>query len=204
MNVKLSKEQKIRVQGSKEIALLMRQVLLRDNRLGREREHFWVIGLDSGNYISYIELVSLGTSKRTLVDPMGVFSFALQKHCSAIILVHNHPNGKMEPSAADRVLTDRLIQVGKIVMIDVHDHVIISSKNNDFYSFVDSGLMQKLEESTDFIPPYKLIEQAKKLASEVAHRNAMEKVAKTLKKEKMDVKLIALATGLTAKEIEKL
>lgn len=204
MNVKLTKEQKIRVEDSKDIAYLMRQVLLRDNKRGREREHFWVIGLDAGDLISYIELVSLGTHKRTLVEPMEVFSFALQKHCAAIVLVHNHPSGKMDASAADRVLTDRLIQVGKIVLIEVRDHVIISSKDNGFYSFVDTGLMQKLEESTDFVPPYKLIEQAKKLATDLAKKAERIKIAQAFKLKGVDVKTIAAATGLTEKEIDKL
>lgn len=204
MNVKLSKEHKIKVQESKDIAIIMRQILLRDNKLSREREHFWVVGLDAAFHILYIELVSLGTMKKTLVEPMEVFSFALQKHSAAIILAHNHPGGTMKASFADKDLTNRLIQVGKIVGLEVLDHLIIDSKKSAYVSFADDGLMDELAMSTDYIPPYKQIQAIKKLAAEQAHRNAMEKVAKTLKKKKTDLKLIALATGLTVKEIGKL
>jgi DNA repair protein RadC len=204
MNVKLSKEHRIKVSEAKDIALIMRQILLRDNKLSREREHFWVVGLDAGNHILYIELVSLGTMKKTLVEPMEVFSFALQKHSAAIILVHNHPSGTMKASFGDKDITNRLIQVGKIVGLEVLDHIIIDSKKSAYMSFADEGLMDELEMSTDYIPPYKLIEQVKKLASELADRKARIEIAKTMKKKKVEPKVISQFTGLTVKEIGKL
>ncbi len=204
MNVKISKDHKIKVKESAAVARIIRQILLRDNLLSREREHFWVVGLDTGSFIVYIELVSLGTAKKTLVDPMEVFSFALQKHCSAIILVHNHPSGTMKPSVEDKRITDRLIQVGKIVGLEVYDHIIITSKTEEYLSFEDTGVMAELEESTEYVAPYKLVEKAKKLATEVAVRKTKIEMAKNLLKKKVDVKIIAQVSGMTVKEIEKL
>ena len=204
MKVKISKEQKIKVKESGDIAIIMRQILLRDNKLSREREHFWVVGLDAGDHILYIELVSLGTMKKTLVEPMEVFSFALQKHSAAIILVHNHPGGNMAASFGDRDITNRLIQVGKIVGLEVMDHIIITSKKSAYMSFSDDGLIDELAMSSDYVPPYKLIEQAKKLATENAIRKNSFDIAKVMKKNKVDMKMISKFTGLSVKEIEKL
>jgi DNA repair protein RadC len=204
MNVKINKDQKIKVNESASIAKIMRQILLRDNMLSREREHFWVVGLDIEHFIIYIELVSLGTMKKTLVEPMAVFSFALQKHSTAIILIHNHPGGNTKPSVDDKRITDRLIQVGKIVGLEVMDHLIICSKTEEYLSFADEGLMEELENSTDYVPSYKLIEQAKKLATQNAIRKTSLDIARNFKKKKIDPKTISAATGLTLKEIEKL
>ena len=111
MNVRLTKAQKINIANSDDVFAVMRQILRRENRLGRNKEHFWVIGLANNHQILYIELVSLGSITATIVEPMDVFSWALQKRCVKIILVHNHPGGTLQPSLADKEITDRMIQV---------------------------------------------------------------------------------------------
>src|SRR5438105_5881644 len=101
MNVKLTTTQKIKVLNSDDIYNIMQQVLLRENKIDRNKEHFWIIGLSQVNKILYIELISLGTISATIVEPMEVFSIALQKRTVQIILVHNHPSGELKPSNAD-------------------------------------------------------------------------------------------------------
>jgi len=160
MNVKLTPTQKINVLNSDDIYSIMQQVLLRENKIGRNKEHFWIIGLSQINKILYVELVSLGTISATIVEPMEVFSIALQKRTVQIILVHNHPSGELKPSPADQELTDRLLQVGKFLTIPVIDHLIISEKN--YYSFADNELLEKLNESKKYVLPYKEIERIKK------------------------------------------
>ncbi len=77
MNVRLTKAQKIKVLNSHDVFLVMQQILLRENRIERGKEHFWVICLSNSNKILLIELTSLGTASQTLVDATEIFSFAL-------------------------------------------------------------------------------------------------------------------------------
>ncbi|WP_417800293.1 JAB domain-containing protein, partial [Tenacibaculum sp.] len=109
MDIKLTEQEKIKILNSDDIYGIMQKVLLRESKIDQNREHFWVIGLANNNRILFIELISLGTVNATLVEPMEVFSFALQKRAVKIILCHNHPSGELKPSEADKDISDRLI-----------------------------------------------------------------------------------------------
>ena len=139
MNVKLTKEQKIKVANSEDVFSIMRQVLKRENKLGRQKEHFWVVGLNVNNVIAYIELVALGSVSKIIIKPVEVFSFAVAKKCESVILVHNHPSGDLTPSKSDIDLTNKLVNGGKFLEIKVLDHLIISTK--EYLSFVDKKLL---------------------------------------------------------------
>ncbi|WP_345741602.1 JAB domain-containing protein [Tenacibaculum mesophilum] len=177
-------------------------MLLRESKIDQNREHFWVIGLENNNRILIIELISLGTINATLVEPMEVFSLALQKRAVKIMLCHNHPSGELTPSDNDKNLTDRLIQVGIIVNTHVIDHLIISDKS--YLSFANTGLLQELEKSTKYVPKYVLEQRLKKEAAEIAKRNEKIEIAKNLKRKGIDTGTIADSTGLTIEEVEKL
>jgi DNA repair protein RadC len=170
MNIKLTKEQKIKaVNTPQSVYSIMQRILLRENKIDRNREHFWTISLDTANKILNIELVSMGTVNAVLVEPMEVFSVPLQKRAVNIILVHNHPSGEVKPSEADKEITDRLIQVGRIINIQVIEHLIITEKS--YYSFADSGLLKRLELSLKYVPAYEIKEQSKKEMARVMKRN---------------------------------
>lgn len=139
MNVKLTKDQKIKVANSEDVFSIMREVLKRENRLSRQKEHFWVVGLNINNVIAYIELVALGSVSKIIVKPVEVFSFAVAKKCESVILVHNHPSGDLTPSKADIDLTKKLVNGSKFLEIKVLDHLIISTK--EYLSFVDKKLL---------------------------------------------------------------
>jgi DNA repair protein RadC len=126
MNVRLTKEQKIKIANSEDVFAIMQAVLKRENRLSRQKEHFWVIGLTPANVIAFIELVSLGSLNIVVVKPLDVFHLAAAKNLPKIILVHNHPSGKLEASEADIRLTQRLIAGAELLEIEVLDHLIIS------------------------------------------------------------------------------
>ena len=157
MRVKLTSEQKIQVLNSRDIALIMQQVLLRENKIGRSKEHFWVVCLSNSNRILLIELISLGNAKKSIVDPTEIFSFALQKRAVKLIMVHNHPSGELQPSKEDEDITDRMYQVGLFLDVPVIDHLIISETG--YYSFVDSGLLLKLSKSKKYVLKYKKEEE---------------------------------------------
>lgn len=137
MNVRLSKEQKTKIANSEDVFSIMRAVLMRQNRLHRQKEYFWSVGLNTANDILYIELVTVGTLNKNIVDPVELFSFAVQKKCKKIILVHNHPSGHPKPSKPDRELTSMLQQGAAVLRIAILDHIIITEEN--YYSFADEG-----------------------------------------------------------------
>ena len=202
MNIKLTEAERIKILNSDDLYGIMQKILLREQKIDQNREHFWVIGLENNNRILFIELISLGTVNKTFAEPMEVFSFALQKRAVSIILCHNHPSGELRPSDEDKDITDRLIQVGIIVDLKVIDHLIISDKS--YLSFKDIGLLEELEKSTKYVPPYVLAKRMKKEAAEIAKRKNTIEIAKQLKRNGVDNETISLSTGLTIEEVEKL
>ena len=139
---------------------------------------------------------------QSIVEPMDIFSWALQKQVPMIVLVHNHPSDELEPSEADKNLTDRMIQVGNIVNVKVVDHLIITTK--DYYSFERMGLMAKLRLSKKYLLPF--IEEAlvKKEGLKEGEKKRSIEMAKVMKKEGESIEKISKYTGLTKKEIDKL
>jgi DNA repair protein RadC len=119
MNVTLTKAQKVRILNAKSIYDIMREVLLRENSIDRNKEHLWLVCLSASNRLLMIELISLGSVHSTIVEPMDVFSFALQKRAVKLILVHNHPSGELEPSPPDIEITERMYAIGKFVRVPV-------------------------------------------------------------------------------------
>lgn len=96
-------------------------------KLGREkREHFAILLLDSRNNLVKMSDISIGTLDANLVHPREVFKEAIQSSAAQVILVHNHPSGDAEPSEDDLEITKRIIEAGKIIGIDVLDHIIIT------------------------------------------------------------------------------
>ena len=206
MNVKLTKAQKIRLTSSADIYKIMQQVLLRENKIDRNKEHFWTIGLDNANRILYIELVSLGGTASAPAEPMQIYRVAILKGAVQMVLVHNHPSNEVKASREDRNITDRLIQVGNIIGIKVIDHLIIGEQT--FNSFNDTGELEKIEESTQYMPSYKLQAQIKKEAEETGkEKGKTEKVKELLKmmvEKKYTVKQIMELTGISKAQAEKL
>ncbi len=97
MNIKLTDKHKIKVKESDDIFEVMRHILLRDNKIDREKEHFWLICMANNNLIVNIELVSLGSVNAVTVKHMNVFRVAVLKGAVKVILCHNHPSGEMKP-----------------------------------------------------------------------------------------------------------
>jgi DNA repair protein RadC len=102
-------------------------------------EEFKVILLNRSNRVLGIVDISMGGVSGTYVDPKVVFAVALKGNASGIILTHNHPSGSIRPSEADIKLTKRLGECGKLLDINVWDHIILSKES--YYSFADDGVM---------------------------------------------------------------
>jgi DNA repair protein RadC len=103
-----------------------------------DREHFKIILLNTKNHVLQTHTVSIGSLNASVVHPRECFRPAIAAQAAAIILVHNHPSGDVEPSAEDVSLTRRLMSAGDLLGIKVLDHVIIGG--NKYFSIVDKGV----------------------------------------------------------------
>ena len=106
-----------------------------------KKEHFIIFYLDSRNQEIKRETVSMGALNANLVHPREVFEPAVKNLSAQIILAHNHPSGDPEPSADDLKITKRLVETGKILGIEVVDHIIVTK--NGYFSFADHQLLTK-------------------------------------------------------------
>ncbi len=105
-----------------------------------DKEHFYIICLDSRNRVIDSEiLISVGSIETSIVDPRIIFKEAISKNASSVILVHNHPSGGPEPSNNDIEVTKQIKKAGKILGINVFDHVIIGK--NSYESIGQESLM---------------------------------------------------------------
>ena len=109
-------------------------------RIGdREREIFCVLYLNSQHQLLDVEELFMGTIDGAAVYPREIAKAALARNAAAVILGHNHPSGTTEPSAADRRITQRIVEALGLLDIRVLDHVIVSAESS--FSFAESGFM---------------------------------------------------------------
>ena len=103
----------------------------------KDKEHFLALTLDGASRVIDTHIISIGTLNQSMVHPREVFYPAIQDRAAAIIIAHNHPSGECSPSLADKKVTVRLKEVGKLVGIDVIDHIILTREG--YYSFQDEN-----------------------------------------------------------------
>ncbi len=106
---------------------------------GKQKEYFVALYLNARNQLIYKETISVGTLTASLVHPREVFEPAIRHFTSSVVIAHNHPSNNSEPSDEDIKLTEDLIRAGRILDIDLLDHIIIT--NNSYVSFKEKGLM---------------------------------------------------------------
>ncbi len=104
-------------------------------------EVFIVVLLDSANHIINHKQISEGTLDASMVATRDIFKAAIMHNAKSVILLHNHPSGNPEPSAADIQITNKIVEAGKIMNIEVLDHLIIAKR--EFTSFAERNLLQK-------------------------------------------------------------
>lgn len=103
----------------------------------RKQEHFLCATINGANEILNIRVVSMGLIDRSPVHPREVFADALTDRASAIIIAHNHPSGGLEPSPSDINITAQLKEAGRIVGLELLDHIIFN--RSGYYSFLEEG-----------------------------------------------------------------
>jgi DNA repair protein RadC len=120
--------------------------LLREQARTLEREHFWVLYLDRRNALKTRPVqVSAGLLDASLVHPREVFKAAVEHSAAAVVLVHNHPSGDPTPSAEDIRITRQLVDAGRVMDLQVLDHVVLGKPRagtaHDFVSLRENGLV---------------------------------------------------------------
>jgi DNA repair protein RadC len=109
-----------------------------------KKEHFVVFFLDTQNQEIKREIISVGTLNSSLIHPREVFEPAIKNLASHIIIAHNHPSGSLEPSGEDLAVTKRLIDAGRLLGIEILDHVIVTKTS--YTSFKEKNLLAAMAE----------------------------------------------------------
>lgn len=112
--------------------------LLRGRIANRDRENFVAVLLNTKNEVLEIPTISIGTLSNSLVHPREVFKPAVRASAASVVLAHNHPSGKVEPSREDREITGRLVDAAEILGIEVLDHIIVG---DGYFSMKERGML---------------------------------------------------------------
>jgi len=103
-----------------------------------DREHFKIVMLNTKNQVLGIELIFVGSLNTSVVHPREIFKACIRRSAAAVILAHNHPSGDPTPSPDDVEVTNRLVSAGRLLGIDVLDHLIIGERK--YISLREQGM----------------------------------------------------------------
>jgi DNA repair protein RadC len=192
MTIKLRPDQKnAPVPEPAALYLIMREVLMREKGIDKNREHLWVASLAKDMTLLNLELISIGNTSAAPVEPSAIFSIALQKDSKYIVLIHNHPSGHVKPSEADDEITKRMYAIGGLVNCQLFDHMIISEKG--YYSYRESDRLATFVGVINAFDP-RGQKELERLREELVLRNkAIQQYEKELKAHKTRLKNIKKA-----------
>lgn len=105
-----------------------------------DRELFIALYLNTKNCVTGIEVISIGSLNASIVHPREAFKGAILHNAASLIVAHNHPSGDTTPSKEDISVTERLVEVGDVMGIEVLDHIIIG-EGRDYLSLKEQGLI---------------------------------------------------------------
>lgn len=131
---KLSNGEKVIIKSSKDAAVVME-----DSLRGLSKEYFQILMVNTKNHLLGIETISIGSLNSSIVHPRELFYPAIKRSAACIILDHNHPSGDPYPSEEDINVTNRVIDAGEILGIEVLDHIIIGEST--YYSFKEEKII---------------------------------------------------------------
>lgn len=138
MQARLPREQKVGVLNGYNLWQVMAQILTRQSKIRQRHEYLWCVGLHSDSTIDFIELMGTGSLSTVQIEPRELFRMAVIKNVARVILVHNHPSGRLVPSQHDKTFTSDMAYAGKILGVEILDHLIISTK--DYFSFKENKI----------------------------------------------------------------
>ena len=106
-----------------------------------DREVMCVVNLKSNGHPINCHIASVGALNETIAHPRELLKSAILSNAAQILLIHNHPSSRLNPSEQDVQLTDRMAQVCKLIGISFADHVIVGGENKEYFSFREKGIL---------------------------------------------------------------
>lgn len=107
-----------------------------------DREVVCVINLKSDGTPINCNFASMGAINQAIAEPRELFKSAILSNAATMILLHNHPSGKLEPSKEDTMITDRLLKLSVLLGIPLIDHVIVGGDNSRYFSFKEKEMLE--------------------------------------------------------------
>ena len=132
------KDSNITVHEADEVAKVFQDILALEDTIEQEKEHYYVMHLNSKNRVLMVELVTVGTVSSSLVHPRETFRRAVIAGSTSIIIAHNHPSGEVDPSDEDTKVTRLIFDAGNLLGITMLDHIIFTT--DSYFSFRKNGL----------------------------------------------------------------
>ncbi len=129
-----TEEEKDVIKSSTDVFRIMQPILS-----DLPHEEFWVLYLNNSNKVLLKHQISKGGITSTLVDVRLLYKKALELSAVGLILCHNHPSGKIQPSVSDKSLTEKIKTGGLSLDIKLLDHLIVTQKS--YFSFTDEGII---------------------------------------------------------------
>jgi DNA repair protein RadC len=132
-----------------------------------DREIVCVLNLNSEGIPVNCHFASMGSLNSCMVHPREILKASILSNAAAIMLMHNHPSGKLQPSGEDTRMTDRMARICRDVEIPLLDHIIVGGDNSRYFSFKEKGVlpMPRPEYATDYqsldLSPGSVAEQGK-------------------------------------------
>lgn len=130
------KDSKLRIKSAEDTAKVFRDLLMLEDDIEQDKEHFYVMLLDIRSRIKMVEVVFVGTLTSSLVHPRETFRRAIAEGAASIIIAHNHPSGEVDPSDEDTKVTKQMFEAGQVLGITMLDHIVFSK--DGFFSFRDN------------------------------------------------------------------
>jgi DNA repair protein RadC len=127
---------KTTIRKATDVAKVFQDLLNLEDKIDQDKEHFYVMHLDSHRRIKLVELVAIGTLTNATIHPRETYRRAVIEGADSIIIAHNHPSGDPTPSDADIQITKKLFEAGEILAILMLDHIIFTG--TQFYSFLEN------------------------------------------------------------------
>jgi DNA repair protein RadC len=125
----------IEIQEAADVATVFQDLLRLEDKIDQDKEHFYVMHVNSRQQVNLVELVSVGTLNEAPFHPRETFRRAVIGGSFSIIVAHNHPTGDVTPSDGDIRVTHKLHDAGEILGIPLLDHIIFTAQNSHFFSF---------------------------------------------------------------------
>lgn len=115
-----------------------------------DRGVFAILNLKTNGKPINLNICSVGTLSESMVSPREVFKSSILSNAAAFIAVHNHPSGNPQPSVEDKIVTKRLQECGRLLNINMMDHVIVAGETGEIISFKAEGLMDNSRNSMEW------------------------------------------------------